>query len=162
FEISAILDCAGMALAIWTFWSCLDLPEGGQLRRAFWLISLGSLAFALSHALDTGLQFADIDAATLIHQGAILGSILLFLPGLASLTDPFSTSLRAEAEQAQPFRLVPLAVGVTLFIGAGSFILYGAGALAETATFFALDGCLVLLTGVALALFARARLGGAV
>jgi hypothetical protein len=103
-----------------------------------------------------------VDAATLIHQGAILGSIMLFLPGLASLTDTFSAPLRAKGGQAQPRGLLPLAVGLTLLIGAGSFILYGAGALAETVTFLALDGSLLLLTTVSLALFVRTRLGGAV
>jgi hypothetical protein len=98
----------------------------------------------------------------MIHQGAILGSILLFLPGLASLTETFSPRLRAKAGQAQPLGLLPLAIGATLLIGAGSFILYGAGALTETVTFLVLDGSLLLMTVVSLALFARTQLGGAI
>jgi hypothetical protein len=52
--------------------------------------------------------------------------------------------------------------GKTLVISASSFILYGAGVLAETVAFFALDGSLILLSGIALGLLVRARLGGTI
>jgi hypothetical protein len=161
-EISAVLDCIGVGIAIWTVWSCVELPMGGQVRRAFLLISLGSLAFALSHVLDTILQLLDIEAATLIHQGAVLLSILCFLPGLADLTDALTPLSRVKTTPGQPLRLVPFAVGVTLVISAGTFILYGMNALAETVAFFLLDGSVVVLSGLALLWMLQARLGGAI
>lgn len=161
-EIAAVFDFAGLTIAIWTLWSCIELPAGGALRRAFWLISLGSVAFAFSHVLDTILQLLDIDAATLVHQGAIIVSILFFLPGLASLTDVLPIFRRRKTEPVPPLRLWPFAVALTLVISAGSFILYGVGALAETVAFFALDGSLLLLAGISLIFIVRAQLGGTI
>ena len=43
-----------------------------------------------------------------------------------------------------------------------SFIFYGLGILAEVATFFVLDGSLLMLAALCLALVARARPGGAI
>jgi hypothetical protein len=158
--ITALLDFAGLSIAIWTFWSSISFQPGGDLRRAFRLISLGSLAFALSHLLDTVLQLLDVDAAILIHQGAVLVSVLLFLAGLANLGDTLSSFSHTKAEYVPLLKFWPLAVGLTLIISAFSFILYGVGALAETAAFFALDGSLILLSGICLALLIRAGLGG--
>ncbi|HEY7350185.1 MAG TPA: hypothetical protein VH599_17840 [Ktedonobacterales bacterium] len=158
--LTALLDFAGLSLAIWTLWSSIWLQLGGHLLRAFRLISVGSLAFALSHLLDTILQFLAIDAATLIHQGAALLSVLFFLPGLAGLADAIPAFNAAKAGQLQPLRFWPIAVGLIILISAGSFVLYGVGEVSETAAFIALDGSLVILGGVCLALVVRARLGG--
>jgi hypothetical protein len=157
--VEASLDVAGVAIAIWTLWTCLGLPIGGHLRRAFGLISVGGLAFALSHVLDTILQLLGVDAAILIHQGTVLLALLCFLPGLAALTDalpPLQRAGRATA-QLQPW---PLVVGLIFISSAISFILYGVSALAEVATFLVLDSGILILTGIALALVVRARLGG--
>ncbi len=158
--ITALLDFAGLAVAIWTVWSSIGLPLGGGLLRAFRLISLGSLAFALSHLLDTILQLLDVEATTLIHQGAVLVAVLLFLPGLASLADALPALRAAKAVQLPPIKLWPFIAGFTIISSAFSFIFYGAGAVTETATFIALDGSLLILSGVCLALVVRARLGG--
>lgn len=161
-EIAAVLDFLGLAIGIWTLWSCIELPRGGPLRRAFWLISLGSLAFVLSHVLDTLLQLLSIDEATMIHQGAVLVSVLLFLPGLASLTDALPPAREARTEAGRLLRLWPFAVGLALAISAGTFILFGVGALAESVAFFALDGSVLVLAGASIALVLRAQIGGAV
>ena len=157
--VEACLDVAGVAIAIWTLWICLGLPIGGHLRRAFGLISVGGLAFALSHVLDTILQLLDVDAAILIHQGAVLLALLCFLPGLAALTDALPPLQGASGVSAQ-LRVWPLAVGLIFISSAISFILYGVSTLAEVATFLVLDSGIVILAGIALALVVRARLGG--
>ena len=160
-EIVALLDFSGLAIAIWTFWSSIWLRLGGDLLRAFRLIALGGLAFALSHLLDSVLQLLGLEDAILIHQGTVLLSVMFFLPGLASLADAMPTFGMA-SQRAQPFRFWPIAVGLTITISAVSFILYGSGALAETVAFLALDGSIILLSGVCLILVLRARLGGAI
>lgn len=160
-EIVALLDFSGLAIAIWTFWSSIWLRLGGDLLRAFRLITLGGMAFAFSHLLDTILQVLDIDAAALIHQGAVLLCVLLFLPGLASLADAVPTFTAARKNE-QSFKFWPTAVALTIIISAGSFILYGVGALAEVVAFLALDGSIILLSGVCLILVLRARLGGTI
>ncbi len=160
-EVIALLDFSGLAIAIWTFWSSIWLHLGGNVFRAFRLISIGGLAFALSHLLDTILQLLGIEAAMLIHQGAVLLSVLFFLPGLASLTDAVP-SFRVAGRSEQQSAFWPISVCLTLSIIAASFILYGINALAETAAFVALDGSIVLLAGACLILVIRARLGGTV
>lgn len=157
--VEACLDVAGVAIAIWTLWTCLSLPIGGHLRRAFGLISVGGLAFALSHVLDTILQLLDVDAAILIHQGAVLLALFCFLPGLAALTDALPP-LQGNVEVTPRLRLWPLAVGLIFSASAISFILYGVSVLAEVATFLILDGGILILAGIALGLVMQARLGG--
>jgi hypothetical protein len=149
----------GVAIAIWTLWTCFGLALGGHLRRAFGLISVGGLAFALSHVLDTILQLLNIDAATLIHQGAVLLAMLCFLPGLAALTDSLPPLQRA-AGATDRLQLWPLAVWLTFSSSAISFILYGVSALAEAVTFLVLDGSILVLAGITIVLVVRARLGG--
>lgn len=160
-EVVALLDFSGLAMAIWTFWSSIWLRLGGDLFRAFRLISIGGLAFAFSHLLDTILQLLDIDASTLIHQGTVLLSVLFFLPGLASLADAVP-SFSVARKSAQPGKFLPISVGLTISISAVSFILYGINAVAETVAFLALDGSIILLAGVCLILVLRARLGGTI
>lgn len=159
-EITALLDLLAVAIAIWTLWTTVWLHLGGQLQRAFQLISFGGFAFALSHLLDSILQLLDIDYALLIHQGAVLIAILCFVPGLAGLTESLPAYTRQKKEPA--LRLWPLAAGLVIIVGALSFILYGVGPLAEAWAFIGLDSGLVLLSGVCLGLVIRARLGGAV
>jgi hypothetical protein len=159
-EITSLLDLAAVAIAIWTLWTTVWLHLGGQLQRAFRLISFGAFAFALSHLLDTILQLLGLDYALLIHQGAVLTAILFFVPGLAGLTESLPSSARQKRETTlQPW---PLAVGLVIIVGALSFILYGIGPLAEAWAFVGLDSGLILLSGVCLALVIRARLGGAI
>ena len=159
FVLEAGLDVVGVAIAIWTLWTCLGLPLGGHLRRAFGLISVGGLAFALSHVLDTILQLLNLDAAILIHQGAVLLAMLCFLPGLAALTDALPP-LQGAVGATTRLQLWPLAVGLTFSGSAIGFILYGVSALAEAVTFLVLDGSILVLAGVTVVLVVRARLGG--
>lgn len=161
-ELAGLLDLAGLAIAIWTMWSSLWLPLGGNLLRAFRLIAVGAFAFAFSHLLDTllqNLQLTSLAAATVIHHGAVLAAMLLFVPGLASLADALPR-LASPLPDATSFRLWPLAVGLALTIGALSFILYGFNPEAEFWAFIGLDGSLILLSGVCAFLVLRARLGG--
>lgn len=160
-EIVALLDFTGLTIAIWTMWSSVWLRLGGELLRAFRLIAIGGVAFAFSHLLDSILQLLGLEDATLIHQGTVLLSVMLFLPGLASLADAVP-SFAGGSKHAQSIKLGPIAVGLTLSISAASFILYGIGALAETVAFLALDGSIILLAGVCLILVLRARLGGTI
>lgn len=159
-EIDGLLDLAGLAIAIWTFWSAIGLRLGGQFLRAFQLISVGALAFALSHLLDSILQLLDVHMAILIHQGAVLIAMLFFVSGIASLADTLPTL--GDKQQETSLRLWPLAVGLVIIIGALSFILYGIGPLAETWAFFGLDGSLTLLSAICLVLVIRAHLGGVI
>lgn len=159
-ELESLLDLAGLAIAIWTLWSSLWLRLGGQLQRAFQLISLGALAFACSHLLDSILQLLGLDSALLIHQGAVLTSMLLFMSGLANLADALPT-LNGKQDNNAP-RLWPLAVGLAVVIGSLCFILYGLGPLSETLAFIGLECGLILLSITCLALVTRARLGGTV
>ena len=160
FVITALLDLSAVAIAIWTLWTTIWLHLGGQLRRAFQLISIGAFAFALSHLVDSMLQLLNLDYALLIHQGAVLTAILFFVPGLAGLTEFLPDSARQKNEPT--LQLWPLAVGLVIIVGALSFILYGIEPLAEAWAFVGLDSGLVLLSGVCLALVVRTHLGGAV
>src|SRR5579885_566052 len=154
--ITALLDLSAVAIAIWTLWTTIWFHLGGQLQRAFRLISFGAFAFALSHLLDTILQLLNLDYALLIHQGAVLIAILCFVPGLAGLTESLPTSARQNSETT--LQLWPLAVGLVVIVGALSFILYGVEPLAEAWAFVGLDSGLVLLSGICLALVIRAHL----
>ncbi len=158
--ITALLDLSAVAIAIWTLWTTIWFHLGGQLQRAFRLISFGAFAFALSHLLDTILQLLNLDYALLIHQGAVLIAILCFVPGLAGLTESLPTSARQNSETT--LQLWPLAVGLVVIVGALSFILYGVEPLAEAWAFVGLDSGLLLLSGICLALVIRAHLGGAI
>jgi hypothetical protein len=163
-ELTGLLDLAGLTIAIWTLWTSIWLPLGGNLLRAFRLIALGSLAFAFSHLLDTllqNLQLTSLEAALVIHHAAVLTAMILFVPGLASLADALP-GLAAARPAAPRLRLWPVAVGLSLAIGAISFILYGFSLETETLAFLGLDGSLFLLSGACLVLVVRARLGGPV
>jgi hypothetical protein len=164
FQIAGALDLAGLLVAIWTLWSTIVLTLGGRLLRAFRLISLGALAFALSHLLDTLLQGANLlndEAALFLHQGVVFIAILLFVAGLASLTDDLP-ALGVSRQGEASLRLWPFAVGMVVCICALSFIVYGFNLVAESWAFIWLDGCLVFLLVICLVLMLRARLGGTI
>lgn len=163
-EIAGVLDLAGLLVAIWTIWSTVSLTLGGKLLRAFRLISIGALAFALSHLLDTLLQAAktlEPGDATFLHQGVVAIAMFLFVAGLASLADDLP-ALGVSRQAASALRLWPFAIGLALCISAFSFIVFGFSLVAEAWAFIWLDGSLVLLLAICLVLVLRARLGGAI
>jgi hypothetical protein len=164
FQIAGALDLAGLLVAIWTLWSTISLTLGGKLLRAFRLISMGALAFALSHLLDSLLQATKIlslEPATFLHQGIVVIAMFLFVMGLAGLTDDLP-GMNAPRYGGMSLRLWPMAVGLALGIGALSFIVYGFDLIAETWAFIWLGISLVLLLVICLILVLRARLGGAI
>ncbi len=164
FEIAGALDLAGLLVAMWTLWSTVQLTLGGKLLRAFRFMTIGSLAFALSHLADTLLQASKAlnpEAATFLHQGVVSMSIFLFVAGLASLTDDLPT-LGARRQIPSSLRLWPLVVGGALCLSALSFILYGFSLVAEVWAFLWVDVGLVIMLGVCLLLALRARLGGSI
>jgi hypothetical protein len=164
FQIAGALDLAGLVVAIWTFWSTIQLSLGGKLLRAFRLMTVGSLAFALSHLADTLLQASralDVEVATFLHQGVVSVAIFLFVAGLANLTDDLP--MLGTREQPTPsMRLWPIVVGGALCISALSFVLYGFSLVAETWAFIWIDIGLIIMLGVCLLLALRARLGGSI
>lgn len=164
FEIAGVLDLAGLVAAIWTLWSTIQLSLGGKLLRAFRFMTIGSLAFALSHLADTLLQASkalDVEVATFLHQGVVSVSIFLFVAGLANLTDDLPT-LGARRQTTSALRLWPFVVGGALCISALSFILYGFSLVAEAWAFIWVDVGLVVMLSVCLLLALRARLGGSI
>ncbi len=163
FELSGALDLAGLAMATWTLWVFLSLPLQGVLRRAYRFISIAALAFAFSHVLDSLVQalgLLPVQGAVLLHQGAVLISMLLFVPGLASLAESFS--LVSPTAQKLSSRLWPLAIGFIAGIVSLSFIIYGVAPEAEAVAFAGVNACLIVLAGVCCVLLVRARIRGAV
>ncbi len=160
-----LLDLLGLGAAIWSLWVLAWLDLEGALRGAFRWIVAGGLVFALLHLQDSLLrlgQFLGTDLINLIHIGSMLVVMVFLVLGLARLADA-ATQWQAKADGgANPLRLWPLAVGVAATLGALSFILYGFSALAVAWAYWALQGCLVLLTAVCVGQVLRARLGGSV
>jgi hypothetical protein len=164
FPIAGALDLAGMLAAIWTLWSTISLTLGGRLLRAFRLISVGALAFVLSHMLDLLLQISGVmsaGTATFLHQGIVFIAILLFVAGITDLADDLPSS-RTFRQRTSSLRLWPLTVGLLLGITGFSFILYGFSLVAEAWAFIWLNGSLILLLAVCFVLMLRARLGGTI
>ena len=164
FQITGVLDLAGLLAAIWTLWSTISFTLGGKLLRAFRFMTIGSLAFSLSHLLDTLLQASkalDVEVATFLHQGVVTISIFLFVAGLANLADDLPV-LGVHRQMTSSLRLWPLVVGVAMGISALSFILYGFSLVAEAWAFIWVDASMVILLGVCLVLALRARLGGTI
>lgn len=162
FQVTSVIDLAGFIVAIWTFWSSTSLQLGGRLQRAFRFISWGILAFAVSHlfeSLTRGLQLLVNGSDILVTQGAVLASLLFFIPGLAGLADAIPT-LRYEKQSEARLGISPLAVGLALMIGLLSFILYGFSPEAEIIALIGLDGSLIAIAGFCLVLLARAHIGG--
>jgi hypothetical protein len=159
----ALLDLLGVIAAIWTLWIFAWLPLKGIAMSAFRLIAVGGLIFALLHVLDTlfsvwtilpeGLPF-------IIHWGLVLVSMVYFVFGLARLADAVTTfQLPQEAFPGQ--RWWPMAVGLSLFLLAISFIVYG---FQLETVFWALMALNVGITILALTCalqVRRAHLGGA-
>lgn len=164
-QIAGVLDLGGLLVAIWTIWSTISLTLGGKLLRAFRLISVGALAFALSHLLDTLLQATrtlEAGTATFLHQGVVSIAMFLFVAGLASLADDLPALGASGRTATSALRVWPFAIGLALSISAVSFIIYGFSMVAEAWAFIWLDGSLVLMLGICLILVLRARLGGAI
>lgn len=163
-EISGILDLAGMAVAIWTLWTSLSLPLGGQLKHAYRCIAWGTLSFATSHLLESffqGTQILSSEQAYMLMQATVPASILFFVWGLAGIGEAlpgFSSD-----DQRNPFVLVwSLALNSVIAIGAFSFIFYGFSKQAEVVILIGLEGALLILTGLCVFLLIRARLRGAI
>lgn len=164
FEVTSVIDLAGLIVAIWTFWSSTSLLLGGRLQRAFRFMSWGILAFAASHlfeSLTRGLQILVSSSDILVTQGAVLASLLFFIPGLAGLADAMPT-FRHDGQSEARLGITPLAVGLAIMIGLLSFILYGFSPEAEIIALIGLDGSLIAIAGLCLVLLARARIGGVI
>lgn len=163
-QLSGLLDLIGVAVGIWTVWSSISLPIGGNLQRAFRLIGVGALAFACSHVIDSlvvNLHLASDEQGLLIMQATVLVSMLFFVPGLARLAEMLPTLPSARKPGSFP-QVWPFMLPIIILIGAFSFIFYGVSPEGETVAFIGLDG---LLTGMALlciVLVVRARIGGVI
>ncbi|HEY7356023.1 MAG TPA: hypothetical protein VH590_06135 [Ktedonobacterales bacterium] len=163
FEVTGLIDLTGFLVAIWTFWSTTSLLLGGQLQRSFRFISWGILAFATSHlfeSLTRGLQILVNGPDVLVTQGAVLVSLLFFIPGLAGLADAMPMFHHKQSESQ--LKIWPLAVGLAIMIGSFSFILYGFSPEAEIIALIGLDGSLILIAAVCVFLLLRARIGGVI
>jgi hypothetical protein len=163
-QVSGVLDLVGLAVGIWTLWSSVTLPLGGNLQRAYRLIGFGALAFALSHVLDSfiaGLNFLPAEQNLLLTQGTVLLSMLLFVPGLAGLAGILPTLPSARKMAPLP-PLWPLAVGLAFMISAFSFILDGVSPESIIVAYIGLDSALVIIAGLCVFLLLRARIGGVI
>ncbi len=161
-QAAGLLDLVGLAAGIWTVWSSIMLPLGGNLQRAFRLIGFGSLAFACSHVVDSfivDLHLVSADQGLLIMQGTVLLSMLCFVPGLAALADMLPTLPGAQGMAALP-RFWPLAITTVMVVGAFSFIMYGISPEAEIIALISLDGGISLMACLCIILLIRARIGG--
>ena len=163
-EISGILDLVGLAAAIWTLWTSLSLPLGGQLKRSYRCIAWGTLAFAASHLLESffqGTQVLGGEQAYMLMQAAVPASILFFVWGLIGISETFPGF--SSNDQGSPLAFAwPLAVNLVIAIGAFSFIFYGVSTQAEVVALVGLEGGLFILTGLCVFLLIRARLRGAI
>ncbi len=163
-EISGLLDLAGLATAIWTLWTLLSLPPGGQLKRSYRCIAWGILAFAASHLLESffqGTQVLGGEQAYMLMQATVPASILFFVWGLVGISEAlpgFSSN-----DQGSPLAFIwLLVVSIVIAIGAFSFIFYGFSTQAEVVALIGLESSLLILTGLCVFLLIRARLRGAI
>ena len=163
-EISGILDLAGLAAAIWTLWTSLSLPLGGQIKRSYRCIAWGILAFAASHLLESffqGTQILSGEQAYMLMQAAVPASILFFVGGLIGISKTFPGV--SSNDQGSPLAFVwLLVVSLVIAIGAFSFIFYGVSTQAEVAALIGLESGLLILTGLCVFLLIRARLRGVI
>jgi hypothetical protein len=160
-QVAGFLDLVGLAAGIWTVWSSISLPLGGNLQRAFRLIGCGALAFACSHIIDTfimDLHMVSDEQGLLIMQSTVLLSMLCFVPGLASLADVLPT-LPGAHPVSMP-RFWPLVVTTVIVMSAFSFILYGISPEAEIVALIGLDGSISIMACMCVILMLRARIGG--
>ncbi|HEY7355208.1 MAG TPA: hypothetical protein VH590_02045 [Ktedonobacterales bacterium] len=159
----ALLDLLGVIAAIWTLWIFAWLPLKGIAMSAFRLIAVGGLIFALLHVLDTlfsvwtilpsGLPF-------LIHWGLVLVSMVYFLFGLARLADAVSV-LQYPQDNFPAQHWWPMAVGLSLFLLALSFIVYGFKIETVFWALMALNAGIAVLALACVVQVWRAHLGGA-
>ncbi|HEU5370116.1 MAG TPA: hypothetical protein VFU69_16715 [Ktedonobacterales bacterium] len=164
FQVTTLIDLAAFLVAIWTFWSTTSLFLGGQLQRSFRFISWGILAFAASHLLESltrGLQILVNGPDVLVTQGAVLASMLFFIPGLAGLADAMPTFDDRKQSELQ-LKIWPFAVGLAMTISLLSFILYGFTPEAEIIALIGVDGSLILIAAICVVLLMRARIGGVI
>lgn len=163
-EISGILDLAGLAVAIWTLWTSLSLPLGGQLKRSYRCIVWGILAFAASHLFESffqGTQILGGEQAYMLMQAAVPASILFFVWGLIGISEALPGF--ASHDQGSPLAFIwLLVVSLVIAIGAFSFIFYGFSTQAEVVALIALESGLLILTGLCVFLLIRARLRGVI
>jgi hypothetical protein len=159
----ALLDLLGVIAATWTLWIFAWLPLKGIAMSAFRLIAVGGMIFALLHVLDTLFSVWAILPAGLpflIHWGLVLVSMVYFVFGLARLADAVS-ALQLPHEAYPTQRWWPLAVGLSLFMLALSFIIYGFKLETVFWAVMALNvGIIVLALACAFQVW-RAHLGGA-
>jgi hypothetical protein len=163
FVWESILDLIGVAAAIWAVWALAWLDMQGALRRAFRLIAFGGLIFALLHVQDSVLRLGKFLAGGwvgLIHLGSVLVAMAFFVFGLARLADSV-TRWQASAGDSSSSAWWSLAVGVSLSLGALSFIVYGGSPSALLWASLGLDAGLVLLAVICVIQVLRARLAGA-
>jgi hypothetical protein len=164
FQIINGLDLVTLSIAIWTVWTAFSLSLGGTLQRAFRLIALGALAFALSHIVDAlvaELRLLPTQTALLFHQSGVLIATLLFVMGIGRLTASLSLVSASQRETSSSL-LWPLSIGIMTFVVALSFILYGLSLEAAAVAFIGTNCCLLFVIGVSCVLLARARIGGAI
>lgn len=163
-QVAGALDLFGVAVGIWTVWSSISLPLGGNLQRAFRLIGIGALAFACSHVIDTlaaSLGFLSDGQVLLLMQTTVLISMLFFVPGLARLADLLPTLPAARKIVTFP-RIWPFALPLIIVICSFSFIFYGVSPEGEIVALIGLDGSLVIIACLCILMVARARIGGVV
>ena len=163
-QLAGALDLSGLAVGFWALWSSISLPLGGKLQRAFRLIGFGAVAFAASHLLDlllAGFQALPGNAGFVLTQGTVLVSMLIFVPGLADLADVLPSL--PSAKPLAPFPSIwPFGIGLTVFIGALCFIIYGFTPEAEVIILIGLDASLLFTAALCIFLLLRARIGGVI
>jgi hypothetical protein len=163
-QIAGLLDLIGVAFGIWTIWSSISLPLGGNLQRAFRLIGFGTLAFACSHVIDsfvTDLHLATDEQGLLLMQATVIISMLFFVPGLAGLAEMLPALPIARKPGSFP-QVWAFTLPIIIVIGAFSFIIYGVSPAGETVAFTGLDGLLNGMALLCIVLVVRARIGGVI
>lgn len=164
FQIINSLDLVSLVIAIWTLWTAFSLPLGGALQRAFRLIAIGALAFALSHIVDAlvaQLQLLPAQTAILFHQSGVLVATTLFVVGIGRLAGALPTLATGQREAS--FSLFwPLTIGLLVCVAAISFILYGLSLEAAAIAFIGVNVCLLFMVGLCCVFLLRARIGGVI
>lgn len=160
----AILDLIGVVAAIWTLWVFAWLPLQGAAMSAFRLIAVGGLLFALLHVLDTLFLVWKVlpqGLPTLVHFGLVLVSMVYFVFGLARLANAVNSWQIPDAQFPRQ-QWWPVSVGLSLFLLALSFIIYGFKLEELIWALLLIDAGIVLLSIACAIQVWRAHLGGAV
>jgi len=164
FQIINTLDLVSLTIAIWTLWVAFFLKLGGALQRAFRVIAIGTLIFALSHIVDAliaELHLLPGQTSILVHQCGVLAATMLFVTGIGRLAGELP-KLSSSPQEASFSLLWPLVIGLVICVAAFSFILYGLSLEAAVVAFIGIDGCLIFLICLCCVLLLRARIGGVV